>query len=72
MSEMSYFHHSEKHGTFNVPNRILRDNGTEVFNTHKIGTVPEKTVQMWYLLLPLPGIELGLLQLQTAVNTIGL
>lgn len=64
MSEMSYFHHSEKRWTFSVPNWILRDTGTEVFHTYKIGTVPKKNpVQMLYLLLPLPGIELGLLQL---------
>jgi len=42
MSEMSCFHHSEKRGTFSVPNRILRDTGTDVFNTHKVGTAPKK------------------------------
>jgi hypothetical protein len=58
---MLYFYDTEKPGIFGVPNRILRDTGTDVFNIHKTETVPEKPEQMGSLLLPLPGIELGLL-----------
>jgi hypothetical protein len=32
----------ENTGAFGAPNRVLRDTGTELFKTHKTGTVPEK------------------------------
>ena len=37
--ENSYYYGLEKPGTFGVSHRILRDIGTEIFKTHKIGTV---------------------------------
>jgi hypothetical protein len=43
---MSHFYDLEKPGTSGVPNRILRDTGTDSFITHKIRSVPGKLGRM--------------------------
>jgi hypothetical protein len=42
LSKISCFYDLGEPGTFSLPNRILRDTGTELFKTHKTGLVPEK------------------------------
>jgi hypothetical protein len=44
-----YFYDLENPGTFGVQNRILLDSGTELFKTHKTGTVQGKPGQMGVL-----------------------
>jgi hypothetical protein len=43
---MSYFYGLEKHGTFDILNRILRDTESERFKADKTGTIPGITWRM--------------------------
>jgi len=43
----AYFYNLEKPGAFGVPNRILRNTGTELFKIRKTGGVPGKSGRMW-------------------------
>jgi hypothetical protein len=42
----TYFYNLENPGAFGVPNRILRNTGTELFRIRKTGGVPGKPGRM--------------------------